>query len=54
MLRLAVDLGAVTWDVFMLVPTGRGTIQMEIAPEEYEETLHFVYEASQTLLFRSR
>jgi heme b synthase len=48
MLRLAVDLGAVTWDVFMLVPTGRGTIQMEIAPEEYEETLHFVYEASQT------
>ncbi len=48
MLRLAVDLGAVTWDVFMLVPTGRGTVQMEITPAEYEETLHFVYEASQT------
>jgi len=48
MLRLAVNLGAATWDVFMLVPTGRGTIQMEITPEEYEETLHFVYEASQT------
>jgi heme b synthase len=48
MLRLAVDLGAVTWDVFMLVPTGRGKVQMEITPEEYEETLHFVYEASQT------
>jgi heme b synthase len=48
LLRLAVELGAVTWDVFMLVPTGRGTVQMEITPEEYEETLHFVYEASQT------
>lgn len=48
MLRLAVNLGAVTWDVFMLVPTGRGTVQMEITPAEYEETLHFVYEASQT------
>lgn len=48
MLRLAVDLGAAAWDVFMLVPTGRGKIQMEITPEEYEETLHFVYEVSQT------
>jgi heme b synthase len=48
MLRLAVELGAVTWDVFMLVPTGRGKVQMEVTPEEYEETLHFVYAASQT------
>ncbi|HXZ43701.1 MAG TPA: TIGR04053 family radical SAM/SPASM domain-containing protein [archaeon] len=48
MLRLAVGLGAVTWDVFMLVPTGRGKIQMEVTPEEYEETLHFVYEVSRT------
>lgn len=48
MLRLAVELQAVTWDVFMLVPTGRGTVQMEITPEEYEETLHFVYGVSQT------
>ncbi len=48
MLRLAIELGAVTWDVFMLVPTGRGKIQMEITPEDYEETLHFVYGASQT------
>jgi heme b synthase len=48
MLRLAVELGAVTWDVFMLVPTGRGKVQMEIAPAEYEDTMHFVYEASRT------
>ncbi|RPI09365.1 MAG: TIGR04053 family radical SAM/SPASM domain-containing protein [Zetaproteobacteria bacterium] len=48
MLRLAIDLGAATWDVFMLVPTGRGTVQMEISPDEYEETLRFVHAASQT------
>ncbi len=48
MLRLAVELGAVTWDVFMLVPTGRGKVQMEVTPEEYEETLHFVYDVSRT------
>jgi AdoMet-dependent heme synthase len=48
MLRLAADLGAITWDIFMLVPTGRGTLQMEITPEEYEETLRFVHEVSQT------
>jgi heme b synthase len=48
MLRLAIALGAVGWDVFMLVPTGRGTVEMEITPEEYEETLQFVHAASQT------
>jgi heme b synthase len=48
MLRLAVELGAVTWDVFMLVPTGRGRISMEITAEEYEATLRFVHEASQS------
>ncbi len=48
MLRLAIDLGAVTWDVFMLVPTGRGKIQMEITAAEYEETLAWVHEVSRT------
>lgn len=47
-LKLAVDVGAVEWDVFMLVPTGRGKIQMEITPEQYEETLKDVYKASLT------
>jgi radical SAM protein with 4Fe4S-binding SPASM domain len=48
MVRLAIRLGAAAWDVFMLVPTGRGKVQMEVTPEEYEETLQFVYEVSQT------
>jgi len=48
MLRRAVELGAVAWDVFMLVPTGRGSLEMEISPEEYEETLRFVQAVSRT------
>ena len=47
-LRLATVVGAVEWDVFMLVPTGRGKIDMEITPEQYEETLQAVYQASLT------
>jgi radical SAM protein with 4Fe4S-binding SPASM domain len=47
-LKLAVEVGAVELDVFMLVPTGRGKIQMEITPEQYEETLQAVYSASVT------
>ena len=46
MLDTAIALGAVTWDVFMLVPTGRGTVQMEISPAEYEAALHFVLDAA--------
>jgi radical SAM protein len=46
MLRLAIGLGAAAWDVFMLVPTGRGRVQMEISPAEYEETLQFIYAVS--------
>jgi radical SAM protein with 4Fe4S-binding SPASM domain len=45
-LKLVVAVGAVEWDVFMLVPTGRGKIQMEISPEQYEETLQSLYKAS--------
>ena len=47
-LRLATVVGAVEWDVFMLVPTGRGKIDMEITPVQYEETLQTVYQWSLT------
>jgi radical SAM protein with 4Fe4S-binding SPASM domain len=47
-LRLATGVGAVEWDVFMLVPTGRGKIAMEITPEQYEETLQSIYRWSLT------
>lgn len=48
MLKTVIDLGAVTWDVFMLVPTGRGKIEDEVTPEEYEQVLNWVAEVSQT------
>jgi radical SAM protein with 4Fe4S-binding SPASM domain len=47
-LKLAVEVGAKEWDVFMLVPTGRGKVAMEITPSQYEETLRFIYKTSQT------
>jgi radical SAM protein with 4Fe4S-binding SPASM domain len=44
--KLAVEVGAKEWDVFMLVPTGRGKVAMEITPGQYEETLQRVYQLS--------
>ncbi|MCL1976601.1 MAG: radical SAM protein [Candidatus Bathyarchaeota archaeon] len=44
--KTAVEAGAVEWDVFMLVPTGRGKIDMEITPQQYEETLQAIYQIS--------
>lgn len=49
-LKLAAEVGAKEWDVFMLVPTGRGKVEMEISPSQYEETLQFIYNASHTSL----
>jgi len=46
MQKLTVELGATEWDVFMLVPTGRGKVSMEIAPNQYEETLNLIYNLS--------
>ncbi len=46
MLRVAFEAGAVEWDVFMLVPTGRGKVEMEITPDQYEATLEHIYELS--------
>lgn len=40
---LAVGIGAEAWHVFMLVPTGRGTIDDEVSPQEYEEILNEIY-----------
>jgi radical SAM protein with 4Fe4S-binding SPASM domain len=46
--KMAVEQGAVEWDVFMLVPTGRGKIDMEITPQQYEETLQTIYQLSES------
>jgi radical SAM protein with 4Fe4S-binding SPASM domain len=48
MLSVAVTAGAVEWDVFMLVPTGRGKIEMEITPNQYEAILQHIHKLSHT------
>jgi radical SAM protein with 4Fe4S-binding SPASM domain len=40
--------GADMWDVFFLVPTGRGASQQEQNAEEFEEVFAFMYERSKT------
>lgn len=40
---LAVHIGAEAWHVFMLVPTGRGKIDDEVSPDEYEAILNEIY-----------
>lgn len=35
-----------TWSVFFLVPTGRGRAEDEISPAEYEDVMHWLYDAS--------
>jgi radical SAM protein len=44
--KLVRDMGAMTWSVFFLVPTGRGRIEDQIAPADYEAVMHFLYDAS--------
>ncbi|MGE5570286.1 MAG: TIGR04053 family radical SAM/SPASM domain-containing protein [Rhodospirillales bacterium] len=40
--------GSDMWDVFFLVPTGRGASQQELNAEEFEEVFGFLYERSKT------
>jgi radical SAM protein with 4Fe4S-binding SPASM domain len=46
LLSLALEVGAVAFHPFMLVPTGRGKglASVELAPERYEQTLHWLYD----------
>jgi len=49
--RLVADLGVVFWEVFFLVPTGRGTELKGCTAEEMEEIFAHLYEVSQTAPF---
>ena len=44
--RLVQDIGAMTWSLFFLVPTGRGRHEDEISPAEYEAVMNFLYDVS--------
>ncbi len=51
LLNLALKAGAAAFHPFMLVPTGRGKglEAVEMSPEEYEQTLNWVYEKQKEL-----
>ncbi|OGN91239.1 MAG: radical SAM/SPASM domain-containing protein [Chloroflexi bacterium RBG_13_48_17] len=51
LLNLALEAGAVAFHPFMLVPTGRGKglEAVELSPEEYEQTLNWVYDRQKEL-----
>ena len=41
------ETGAVAWEVFFLIRTGRGAALESLKPSECEEVMHFLYDASQ-------
>ena len=51
LLTLALKVGAVAFHPFMLVPTGRGKglESVELPPEQYERTLHWIYDKQMEL-----
>jgi heme b synthase len=51
LIALALELGAVAFHPFLLVPTGRGKglESAELPPEEYEATLNLIYDRQQAL-----
>jgi radical SAM protein len=44
--RLVQEVGAMTWSLFFLVPTGRGRQEDEVSPAEYEAVMHFLFDVS--------
>ena len=46
LLTLSLDMGAVAFHPFLLVPTGRGKAleSVELPPEQYEQTLNWIYD----------
>src|SRR6185503_2008425 len=43
MAALVENLGVVFWEVFFLVPTGRGSVMSALAPEECERIFSIIY-----------
>jgi radical SAM protein len=48
-LRLVRELGAMTWSVFFLVPTGRGAELPQLTPRQFEDVLNFLYDADKVV-----
>lgn len=44
--KLLKDLGVKVWEVFFLIPVGRGTVELDIPREKYKDVLNFLLFAS--------
>lgn len=51
--RLVHEIGAMTWSLFFLVPTGRAKQEDEISPLAYESVMHFLYDASKFISLKT-
>lgn len=51
---LIADYNPVMWSLFFLVPTGRGQAADMVSPEEHEQVLHWLYDASKDAHFDIR
>ena len=52
--ELIAGFGALMWNVFFLVPTGRGRVEDMISPRQHEDTFHWMYRLSKTAPFDVR
>ncbi len=52
--RLIQGFGALMWNIFFLVPTGRGKEEDMVSPQQHEETFHWMYELSKEVPFDVR
>jgi len=44
--ELLQNLGVKIWELFFLIKVGRGTELTDLAPQEYEDVMHFLYEVA--------
>jgi radical SAM protein len=52
-LALVRELGAMTWSVFFLVPTGRGRDLEPLSPAQFEDVLSFLYDADKVVSLKT-
>lgn len=54
MADLMVEFGALMWNIFFLVPTGRGKEDDMVSAQEHEDTFHWMYDLSKKVPFDVR
>ncbi|MDC5698169.1 TIGR04053 family radical SAM/SPASM domain-containing protein [Intrasporangium calvum] len=53
LLRTVIDLGALLWSVFFLVPTGRGEMLQPLDPQQVEDVLHWLHDVSDLVAIKT-